>query len=196
MVISLLRFGGIRCQASGFSLTVDPASPGRESAASGEDGQNKLVLKTEAPSGMDFPTAGGVIATPGEYEISGVIVKGIPLQEESSANKLRTIYLVNIDGVRLCFLGSLTKELKDESLEKLEEVDILFLPVGAPFVSEKQALALIKQIEPKIVIPTLAKNVKSLAEELGGRPEPEEKLTIKSKDLGEEGTRLVWLKEK
>lgn len=195
MVISLLKSGGIRCQASGFSLTVDPASRVWE-AVSSEGEQDRLILKTEIPTETIFPASSAVIALPGEYEVSGVAVRGIPLGGESNGKALRTIYLVDIDDIRLCFLGSLTEELKGEALEKLEEVDVLFLPVGAPFISEKQALALIKQIEPRLVIPIAAKNVKSLAEELGGRSEPEEKLTIKSKDLGEEGTRLVWLKEK
>ncbi|MBI2592837.1 MAG: MBL fold metallo-hydrolase [Candidatus Colwellbacteria bacterium] len=195
MVISLLKSGGVKCQASGFSLMVDPVLSGGETA-SPEEGRGKLALRTEAPGGMDFPASGGVIAIPGEYEVSGVIVRGIPLPEESSADKLRTIYLVDMDGIRLCFLGPLTKELKDESLEKLEGVQVLLLPIGSPYLSVRQAINLIKQIEPKLVIPTAVKDKKSLLEEFGGKAEVEEKITLKAKDLEEEGIKLIWLKEK
>lgn len=196
MVLSLLKSGGLKCSASGFNLWVDPGSDGRLGSLSGEEEQKKLILKTETELPINFPISEAVIQFPGEYEISGVKIKGIEVASDSTAQKIKTIYSIQIDEMNLCFLGQLTKELSEETLDKLEAIDILFLPAGAPYINLKQAVSLIKELEPKIVIPTAGKDIPLLLKEIGGESHPQDKLTIKRKDLGERGTKLIWLTAK
>ena len=55
----------------------------------------------------------------------------------------------------LCHLGNLEKKnLKEELLEKVANVDILLVPIGGhDTINCEEAISLINQIEPKIIIP-------------------------------------------
>ncbi|MHB1330401.1 MAG: MBL fold metallo-hydrolase [Minisyncoccota bacterium] len=133
--------------------------------------------------------SGFVITGPGEYEVKGISVKGFQTKGESK--KLNTVYIVNFDGMNLCFLGDLGEaELGTDTLEQLGEADILFAPVTA----QKIAVSL----EPSIIIPTnytgdsLKKFLKDAGED---KVSPLDKLVVKKKDLeGKEGE-IVVLKE-
>jgi L-ascorbate metabolism protein UlaG (beta-lactamase superfamily) len=54
-----------------------------------------------------------------------------------------------------CDLGNLEKKsLKEETLEKIANVDILLIPIGGNgTLNYEEAISLINQIEPKIIIP-------------------------------------------
>jgi len=85
---------------------------------------------------------------PGEIETKGIFIEGI-------AHKSNTIYLMKSEGITLCHLGNLEKkDLKEELLEKVANVDILLIPVGGhDTINYEEAISLINQIEPKIIIP-------------------------------------------
>jgi L-ascorbate metabolism protein UlaG (beta-lactamase superfamily) len=80
--------------------------------------------------------------------------------------------------------------------EAIDEVDILFVPIGGNGVLEpSQAYKLAVSIEPKIIIPILykeEKELKAFLKEAGDNPKPETKLTLKKKDLeGKEAEVIV-----
>lgn len=145
-----------------------------------------------------------VIAGPGEYETKGVFIKGYGAKTEygtKGAEKVNTIYTVVLENMTLCFLGAVSNEkLTPEFMESIEDIDILFLPIGGdgvldPAAAEKLSVAL----EPKIIIPmhygevgidgALKKFLKEAGEE---NIKPIEKLTIKKKDLeGKKGEVVV-----
>jgi L-ascorbate metabolism protein UlaG (beta-lactamase superfamily) len=93
--------------------------------------------------------------------------------------------------------------MKEEEVETLGEIDILILPVGGNTVlSASEAVKIVNEIEPKIVIPSHYKmpslifdldGVEKFVKEMGGKKEEMDKLVIKKKDLPEEGTKLVIL---
>lgn len=87
-----------------------------------------------------------IIRGPGEYEVNGVFILGL-------AGK-NTIYSIKMDGLNLVHLGDLGHPLNDDQLEKINGVDVLFLPVGEVYtLGVKEAIAEVAKIEPKIVIP-------------------------------------------
>jgi L-ascorbate metabolism protein UlaG (beta-lactamase superfamily) len=146
-----------------------------------------------------------VLIGAGEYEIKGFEIKGISLRKQSSDNFFKTIYLVKIEDITLCFLGHISDYPDEDVLEELKSIDILFVPAGGdPFIKQELAAKLVKQINPEIVIPTFFKvpglkrktaDTKDFADDLGIKPEQQDKLTIKKKDLiGSKSTRLVQLK--
>jgi len=98
-----------------------------------------------------------VISGPGEYEVKGVTVFGIISshnREESKVKAENTIYLIEMDGLRICHLGDLGEMLNDEKLEEINGVDILMIPVGGYYtIDPAQAVELIGKIEPSIVLP-------------------------------------------
>lgn len=95
---------------------------------------------------------------PGEYEISGIAIKGIAarahMDEEGAANSV--IYTVEAGDIKAVVLGHIYPELSEEQLEAIGMVDIALVPVGnAGYTMDGLgALKVIKQVEPKVVIPT------------------------------------------
>lgn len=132
--------------------------------------------------------SGFVINGPGEYEVKGISIKGF--SSEGPEKRINTIYMVNVEGMNLCFVGSLaTEALSAETSESLEDIDILFAPVSA----YKLAVSL----EPALIVPTSynAETLKKFLKEAGEEVAPTEKLVVKKKDLeGKEGD-IVILKE-
>lgn len=100
--------------------------------------------------------------TPGEYEIAGVVVHGVPARAHSPpadgepGKQPAVIYTIASDDIRLAIIGHIYPELSDDQLEQIGHVDVAVVPVGGNgyTLDGAGALKIIKQIEPKIVIPT------------------------------------------
>ena len=149
-----------------------------------------------------------IISGPGEYEVKEVFIKGIPSFHDDSEGKERgvnTIYTISAEGLIFCHLGDLgQKQLTDEQLEKIGNVDILMIPVGGQFtISSQEAQRIISQIEPKIVIPMHYElpKLKIKLEDVGkflkimGKNSivPQDKFTVKSSALPKDGIEVVVL---
>lgn len=155
-----------------------------------------IVLRTLAPlEPAKGEEAAGEICFAGEYEIKGVGIKGIALPEESGEKFLKTAYAVNWEDIKLAFLGHISQPPTSDIMEKLDEPDILFLPVGGGhFLSPEAAAKLTKQIEPAFVIPAFYKTPADFLKAMGQKAEPQEKLVFKKKDLENAKTQVVVLK--
>ena len=146
-----------------------------------------------------------LIQGPGEYEVKGVFIQGIPAFHDDIEGKergLNTIYVVEAEDMRFCHLGDLgQKELTDEQLEKIDGVDVLMIPVGGEFtIDSSAAQKVIAQIEPRIVIPMHYRLPNSKAETVKlddvskflktmGKPSvaPQDKLIVKESTMPKEG---------
>lgn len=65
-----------------------------------------------------------------------------------------SIFVFEISGLCIAHLGHLHHVLTREQLRKLGRIDVLFVPVdGGMTVTHPEALAVIKQIEPRLVFP-------------------------------------------
>ena len=143
-----------------------------------------------------------VIIGPGEYEVKGAYIHGIETFHDTKNGKergLNTIYLIEVEGIRLLHMGDYGEEMDHDSrfLEKVGEVDILLVPVGGTYTIDGQSGArLTKDVEPKFVIPMhykiqnlnipLADNSQFLKEMGARNAEPQEKFTIKKRDMPED----------
>lgn len=98
-----------------------------------------------------------VIAGPGEYEIKGVLIIGIATFHDADGGQKKgknTVYLIEFDGITVCHLGDLGHVLTTEQVEEIDDVDVLLLPVGGgSAINAATAAEVIRQIEPKVVIP-------------------------------------------
>lgn len=98
-----------------------------------------------------------VISGPGEYEVKGARIVGIPSFHDDQKGATRgknILFRITIDGLSFLHCGDLGHLLTDAEIENLEEIDVLLVPVGGLYsLNSTQAIALIKQIEPSIVIP-------------------------------------------
>ena len=157
----------------------------------------------KAISGTPF-----LIEEPGEYEINGVHIKGIPAFHDNIQGKEREdiiVYLIETEDIKICHLGDFgQKELTSEQLDQLGDIDILMVPVGGVYtIDAKNASKIISQIEPKLVIPMhyqipkLKLKLNSLEQFLKemGSPtiEPQKKLKVKSFNLPKEKMEIAVL---
>lgn len=138
------------------------------------------------------------ITGPGEYEVGGVSVRGFQTQSQYGKEpRLNTVYLVELEGIKLCFLGSMhTAELSDKTREALDGIDILFVPVGGgEALTPAEAHKLATKMEANVIIPMDYddKTLKEFLKESGKNPKAEEKLTIKKKDLEGKAGEVVVL---
>ncbi len=151
-----------------------------------------------------------LIDGPGEYETKGVFFQGISADRGPARNATParhadashagwhsvaggevTYYTIEAEEIRLCHLAALEqKELTDDQLEKIGNVDILMIPAGD--LSQK----IISQIEPRVVIPIYDKgNLDKFLKTMGQKSiEPQDKLVIKKKDLPAEEMEIVVLR--
>ena len=89
--------------------------------------------------------------------ISNIEISGVDsFHDEDQGSKRGTniMYKFEIDGIKFCHLGDLGHDLDDEAVQKIGEVDILFVPIGGTFtVDDRQAWSVINKIKPKIIVP-------------------------------------------
>ncbi len=151
-----------------------------------------------------------VFRAPGEYEIKGVFIQGLQSfhdEVEGKERGLNTIFTIDLEDMRICHMGDIgTKKLTQDLLEKIGDVDILFIPVGGTYtVDAKGAWELIYQIEPKIVIPMHYKvpglklpldGVEKFLKEADSNSLREvfDRLSLRKKDLTQEGISIRLLK--
>ena len=185
MIVSYQGGGCFKISQGDLSLVTNPASKISADVTLFSTGRAEVSEKS-----------GFVVDGPGEYEIKDIFIKGF-LSE--AKNRLNTIYTISFEGMKLCFLGALSNaELKSETLEALEDIDILFVPVGGGEVLDPAvAYKLSVSLESALIIPMhyTKGTLEQFIKEGGEKVEAIDKLVIKKKDLeGKEGE-IVVLKE-
>ena len=138
------------------------------------------------------------ITGPGEYEVKDVTVAGFASGSRYGGEpKINTIYSVHFDGMSVLYLGALGDlDLPSDVLE-MDAPDVLIVPIGGQgTLSPAEAAKLAVKLEAKLVIPILFddKTLKQFLKEAGEESvKPEEKLTIKPRDLAGKEVDVVVL---
>jgi L-ascorbate metabolism protein UlaG (beta-lactamase superfamily) len=98
-----------------------------------------------------------LIDGPGEYEVGGVTVLGVATFHDAQSGAAlgrNTVYLIEVDDVRVCHLGDLGHTLDDEALERVGDVDVLLVPVGGGNALDgSHGAEVVRQVEPRFVVP-------------------------------------------
>ena len=97
-----------------------------------------------------------VFDAPGEYEYSGVSVRGVmtPLLADTQAEHRSVAYSIEMDRVNICHLGDIVVPLTPKLVDELSPVDVLLLPTGGSCTLDlDQTLQAMQDLDPKIVIP-------------------------------------------
>jgi len=155
----------------------------------------------EVSSGSDSPF---VISGPGEYEHSGVTVQGFLTRSEYGLSgkqeyAVNTVYAVTLEGMTLVHLGAISDAmLSQDAREAIDDIDVLFLPVGGDGVLDAaKAAKLAVTLEPRIIIPMHwsgmgePKSLETYLKEEGGEAEKVEKLTLKKKDVNDKSGSII-----
>jgi len=154
-----------------------------------------------------------VISGPGEYEIKGTSILGFSSFHDSKNGEERgknTIYVFEIDEVRICHLGDLGHKLSDSLIESLGDIDVLMIPVGGIYtIDPTEAVEIVRDIEPSFILP-MHYYVDGMNKETFGKLEPVEtflkevaltvekmpKLTIKKEEVDLEVQKVILLEKK
>ena len=172
-------------------------------------GADVALITTNHPdyNGSETVTYGDrapfIISGPGEYELSGIIFRGYGSKgTDGKKDLMNAIYYFEFDGIKICFLGALYEgNISTEAREAIDDVDILFVPIGGKTVINAETAAkLARTFEAKMVIPMDYGNdqesdalKKFLKETSTKETTPVEKLTLKLRDLsGKEGEVVVF----
>jgi L-ascorbate metabolism protein UlaG (beta-lactamase superfamily) len=126
---------------------------------------------------------------PGEYEVSDISVIGIPARAhiDEAGTYNATMFKLVAGDQNILVTGHIYPELSDAQLETIGMVDVLVVPVGGNgyTVDPVGALKLIKEIEPKIVVPV------HYADKTLKFPVPQQELANALKELGMEPKETV-----
>lgn len=166
MEISYLGKNSVRIAGRAVTFVSDPqAGAGKKSTAD-------VTLVTV---GTNDAAAGLVIDCPGEYEVKGIMITGMPVGEG-------TAYVIQGDSSKIGLLTNVTDDLSAEALEQLSELDALAIVA--------EGYELVGKLEPKYVIPLGSGDaLKKFLEELGATAsEAQSKLKITGRDVPEETT--------
>jgi L-ascorbate metabolism protein UlaG (beta-lactamase superfamily) len=192
-----------------LTLVFDPISKGGTLPAVRFGADIALISRNHPDmNGSEEVSFGGkvpfVINGPGEYEKEGVTIQGFLTKseyalEKNQAEAMNTMYSVKLEGMTLVHLGALTgTNLPADAKEAIDEIDILFVPVGGDGVLDAaEASKLATMLEPKVVIPMhwsgmgTPKSLEAFLKEEGEESEKVDKLTLKKKDVADKDGAII-----
>jgi len=201
MEITFVGLSCVRLRGRDVQVVIDPIPPGTA------PGLPKLtpdiVVRTEGETSFATlrPADGRPqeVSGPGEYELKGVRVFGLPAGTT-------TIMRVEVDDVRVAAIGRLRRPLTEDEIESLGHVDVLLAPVGGDdAATAAEAAKLVSAVEPAIVVPVRYavpglpgqyEPVDKFAREMGlaeGSWAPQPKLNLTGSSGTVEETRVVVL---
>ena len=75
-----------------------------------------------------------VFQSPGEYEYSGIAVRGVmtPLSQGYDLTTRNTAFCIQLDGLNICHLGDINEPLTSNEIDQLLPLDILLASIIPP----------------------------------------------------------------
>ena len=162
MILNWYGEGCFRIQSGDLDILIDPfesgvgLTPPRFKAS--------LVIKTLAKSSLEGKEEEGmVLKGAGDYEINGAEIKGFQAGG-SNEDFLKTIYILNLEGLKIGVLGYLEEIPESDVEDVLSGLDILIIPAGGgPFLEVSEAVKLVKKLGAKIIIPSFFKDFRGIS---------------------------------
>lgn len=120
MEIKVLENNSVYLKGKKENVLINPSEKKRDDS---RYSSRIFLFTSEKYDGMGFDSDKILIRAPGEYEVGGVEINGYPAGGEN------TFFIVNIDGIKVVFLGDLNEALSDKRIEKVDSADVLLAPV-------------------------------------------------------------------
>ena len=120
--------------------------------------KDSVEIATEERFALNSADAKLCIEGPGEYEVSGYMIKGVAAKRHIDSGediKRSTMYQIEIADVKMAVLGNVDSKLSEEQLEEIGVVDVLVIPVGGSgyTLDATSAASISRSIDPKVIIP-------------------------------------------
>lgn len=200
-------FGLSSFKITGKDLTIITDPFGKSTGLSPVRGGADVVISSNPNLDWcnNFSSISGtpfIITGPGEYDIKGSFIIGTAAENQELGPT--TIYNIEVEGVRIAFLGPIKQtQLTDVQKQTFEGCDIVLIPTGGKQILDyENATKIATQLEPFIVVPHSYKiqgvdlnldKLDKFLQEMGGKHEEMEKITLKKKDLVGDSTQLIIL---
>ena len=98
-----------------------------------------------------------IVKGPGPKKAKGLDFLGVPTHHDETGGKERgenTVFAFTVDGLRVCHLGDLGRDLTLQEASQLGKVDMLFTPVGGFYtIDAKVATQVQQKLSPRVTIP-------------------------------------------
>ena len=203
MDITYLGAGSVKLSGKNLNVVCDPFD---STAGLGKLGAKADVVTLSGNEGFGSIPDAMLIDSPGEYEVKGATIIGVPAQLHVDESGHRcTAYSITVDGVNVVVVGNIAGKLAADQLENLGQVDVLVVPVGGHGLTldAEGAASVVTQLEPTYVVPVHYDDgtttypmpqdgVEKFLKEMGVSPEPESKLRIGQREVSAE-TQVVLL---
>jgi L-ascorbate metabolism protein UlaG (beta-lactamase superfamily) len=173
MEISWLGYSCFRLKGKNTTVITDPFPPTLGYSLGKPSARVVTVSHSHADHSYTkaFDSETKLINRPGEYEVGGVLIIGLATfhdAENGARLGKNNVFAIEVDDVNICHLGDLGHPLSSDQIEELGNVDVLMVPVGGgDTISASQASALVRSLEPKIVIPMHYKTL-TLSKQMDG----------------------------
>lgn len=195
MQIRWAGLGTVELKTSAGTVICNP--PKGVFGKSSEVDPNTVVTRSGYDDSLgSVPDTVHVIDSPGEYEVGGIGIRGVPtpVNDGEDQRSVNTVYVIDADGLTSCHLGTPAEELTSQYLQIIGRLDLLIVPVGDQYLSPNLAAALVRQLEPSFVIPVGAEAQNGIAPahtqfitELGTEaPPPINRASISSNNMTED----------
>ncbi len=165
MEITWLGHSCFQLRGKNVTLITDPFSPQYGDVSKLGKTNASIVTVSHEHAGHNYVEGitgvGGkaprVVHSPGEYEISDVLITGVASYHDNKRGQEQgrnTIFIIHLDDIAVCHLGDLGHTLQEEQLEDVADADVLLLPIGGHNgLNMTQTAEIIGQVEPRVVIP-------------------------------------------
>lgn len=153
-----IEYKGANCvtiSTKKVNVTVDA----RLSAVGLKDVMPKEAVAIATQVGFAVKSEDGVVVDqPGEYEVRDISITGVGAKRliDHDGSKQATMYRMTMGDVTFAIVGHVLTPLTEEQLELLGVIDVAIIPVGGNgyTLDAHQAIEVVRQLDPKVVIPT------------------------------------------
>ena len=146
----------------GKTVVTDPFDPKATGMDPAGTGAHLVTISTDDPKHDYVPAVRAFkgeelqVIHDGEKRLGDLHVKAVPLNRDSAGGSREgktNAYVIEAGEIRIAHLGDVGGELNAAQLKALGPIDILLVPVGGDGLGPKEAVAVVRQVNPKIVIP-------------------------------------------
>jgi L-ascorbate metabolism protein UlaG (beta-lactamase superfamily) len=205
MIVTWHGAGAIRIQQGDLVVALGPVSKRSKLKPSNFGADVALVpVRHEDADGEDAVSRGDarpfVARTPGEYETSGLFVRGFATRTTYSGGPgPNTCFSFQIDDCNVLYMGATEEDdIPAEAKEELPETDMIFVPIGGEgTLDPAKAYKLAVRREPKVIVPIFHDGgdaLKRFLREAGAdKVETVDKFTVRRRDLEKMAGQVVVL---
>lgn len=142
------------------TLIIDPHNP-EAGGRLPDDLVAETVLVTHGHMDHNFTQAVNgnpqIFSQLGDFDSYEYRIRGVAAFHDNAEGSIRgnnILYKISAEGLNICHMGDLGHVLNAKEILELGEIDVLMIPVGGYYtIDANEASQVVKQINPKIVLP-------------------------------------------